>query len=43
MATRPEEKKALWENHEAEMSNYFKTLELYKKKEIPGTVKKLSN
>jgi hypothetical protein len=43
MTTRPEEKKALWENYEAEMDNYFKTLELYRKKEIPETIKKLSH
>ncbi len=43
MTTRPEEKKALWENYEAEMDNYFKTLELYKRKEIPDNIKKLEN
>lgn len=41
MTTRPEEKKALWENYEQEMDHYFKTLDLYKRREIPGSVKKL--
>jgi glycosyltransferase involved in cell wall biosynthesis len=41
MTTRPEEKKALWENYEAEMDNYFKTLDLYRKKEIPTNIPKL--
>lgn len=43
MTTMPEEKKALWENYEAEMDNYFKTLELYKRKEIPDSIKKLKD
>jgi hypothetical protein len=41
MTTRPEEKKALWENYEAEMDNYFKTLDLYRKREIPTNIPKL--
>lgn len=41
MTVAPSEKKALWENFEVEMKNYFDTLERYKRKEIPSTIKKL--
>jgi glycosyltransferase involved in cell wall biosynthesis len=41
MTTFEGEKKAIWENNNLEMSHYFKTLDGYRRKEIPDTIKKL--